>query len=471
MNVAVEGSIMRRGLVHRVLCAAVFYPALWAHGQSFTYQGSLKESGQLADGLYDLEFRLFSTVTRGTAIGTVLAPNTLISDGVFTVELDFGAGSLDGEPRWIEVTVDGQPLSPRQPLSPAPYAHFALDGNGGPWQEVEPFEINFDGLVGINNSSPEAQLDMRGVMYLRSFIDINDYIRLQHETAGLITLQSIGAFLRFTNAIDQPLLHVGPNLGIGTGEPESRVHIFDGDAGLAPSSGSRLTIEDNTHCYINLLAPDAFETAVLFGNPTNGSAAGGVVFNSPGVPNGLQFRTDTNDTQMVITDEGDVGIGTSAPMFQLHLSANSAAKPTSNAWTVSSDARLKKNIQPITHALDDLLALHGVTYQWRDPASQGNMAGTYTGLIAQDVERVFPEWISEDDKGYKTLTVIGFEGIVVEAMRQLRAEKDAEIKALRTESALRIERLEAENAELRARFEELERTMHRLLVNQKGEPR
>jgi len=55
------------------------------------------------------------------------------------------------------------------------------------------------------------------------------------------------------------------------------------------------------------------------------------------------------------------------------------------------------------------------------------MAGTYTGMIAQDVEKVFPEWIRDDANGYKTLTVIGFEGIVVEALRQLRAEKNEEI--------------------------------------------
>ena len=52
------------------------------------------------------------------------------------------------------------------------------------------------------------------------------------------------------------------------------------------------------------------------------------------------------------------------------------------------------------------------------------MDGTYTGMIAQEVERVFPEWISEGTDGYKRLTVIGFEGLVVEALRELRSEND-----------------------------------------------
>jgi hypothetical protein len=152
----------------------------------------------------------------------------------------------------------------------------------------------------------------------------------------------------------------------------------------------------------------------------------------------------------------NVGIGVPVPTFQLHLSTNSAAKPTSNTWTISSDRRLKKNINPIEHALDDLLALRGVTYQWIDPASQGDMAGTYTGMIAQDVQKIFPEWVSEDFNGYKHLTVIGFEGIVVEALRQLRAEKDAEISQLRAERDSQIGRQAAMIDELLHRVEALE---------------
>jgi len=154
-----------------------------------------------------------------------------------------------------------------------------------------------------------------------------------------------------------------------------------------------------------------------------------------------------------------VGIGLTNPSFQLHLSLNSAAKPTSSSWTISSDQRLKKNIRTIDGALDDLLALRGVTYQWLDPATQGDMDGTYTGMIAQEVERVFPEWISEDPDGYKRLTVIGFEGLVVEALRTLREEKDRELAE--RDAAIEQLRFEknAEIEELRARFERLERAL------------
>lgn len=155
---------------------------------------------------------------------------------------------------------------------------------------------------------------------------------------------------------------------------------------------------------------------------------------------------------------GFVGINELNPTHWLHLGTNSAAKPTSNTWTISSDERLKKNITPIKHALESLLALHGVTYQWKDPSTQGDMAGTYTGMIAQDVETVFPEWVREDANGFKTLTVIGFEGIVVEALRELRNEKDAEIKALRDA-----------NESLQARVSRLERLIESSALAQRHE--
>jgi hypothetical protein len=161
----------------------------------------------------------------------------------------------------------------------------------------------------------------------------------------------------------------------------------------------------------------------------------------------------------------DVGLGVDDPLFQLHLSTNSAAKPTSNTWTISSDRRLKKNINPIHGALQSMMSLRGVTYQWKNPETQGDMTGTYTGMIAQDVEQVFPEWVRDDTNGYKTLTVIGFEGIVVEALRELRAEKDAEIAELDLKNDMQGDQIES----LTTRVAELERFVSTLIETRGAE--
>lgn len=178
-----------------------------------------------------------------------------------------------------------------------------------------------------------------------------------------------------------------------------------------------------------LLAESATSTEIDAGTTLLLTSSGGTTLSSS--------ATTTISAGSYVRINANVGLGL-APGFQLHLSSNSAAKPTSNTWTIASDRRLKKNIEPLRGSLDSLLRLRGVTYQWRDPSTQGNMHGVYPGFIAQEVEPVFPDWIQEGANGFKTLTVIGFEALAVEALRELRQEKDREIDALEE----RLRRLE-----------------------------
>lgn len=127
-----------------------------------------------------------------------------------------------------------------------------------------------------------------------------------------------------------------------------------------------------------------------------------------------------------------VGPGSSTSVITLVVNGT-AAKPGGGSWAVFSDRRLKKNIQPLQNSLEQLLALRGVNYQYVDPESINERSGTRIGMIAQEVEKVFPDWVDELDDGYKSLTFRGFEALTVEAIRDLRAEKDAEIQSLRSE--------------------------------------
>ena len=104
----------------------------------FTYQGHLAQDGQAATGQYDLGFALFDAETGGNQIGTtILEPQFPVTDGLFTVSLSF-PGAFAGEQRWLQVTVNGQPLVPRQPVSTTPVAAYALDGNPGPQGDPGP---------------------------------------------------------------------------------------------------------------------------------------------------------------------------------------------------------------------------------------------------------------------------------------------------------------------------------------------
>ncbi len=102
-------------------------------GTAITYQGQLILSENPVDEPTDLRFRLFDAASAGTQVGaTVDLPSVAVSNGLFTVALDFGAGAFDGDARWLEVEArvpasSGSyvTISPRQALTPAPYALYA----------------------------------------------------------------------------------------------------------------------------------------------------------------------------------------------------------------------------------------------------------------------------------------------------------------------------------------------------------
>lgn len=102
-----------------------------------------------------------------------------------------------------------------------------------------------------------------------------------------------------------------------------------------------------------------------------------------------------------------------------------ARKPGGGAWSVPSDVRLKKSVKPLKSALDKLLRLRGVTFEWKEPEKQGNLVGQQMGLVAQEVEEVFPQWVDADAEGYKNLTVKGFEALTIEAFKELKADYEA----------------------------------------------
>jgi hypothetical protein len=101
-------------------------------GAAFTYQGKLAESGLPANGSYDLKLTLFDAAGAGNAVsGPITNRAVTVSDCLFTTTLDFGDDVFSGELRWLEIGVrtNGSgpfsTLSPRQLITPTPYALFA----------------------------------------------------------------------------------------------------------------------------------------------------------------------------------------------------------------------------------------------------------------------------------------------------------------------------------------------------------
>jgi hypothetical protein len=246
------------------------------------------------------------------------------------------------------------------------------------------------GNVGIGDSTPDAKLDVHGDVYV--------------DGASIEAEENITA---------DNILSAGNYLDVGDTASASTLSTIHTALRLGVSGGTQMG-------KLHVIANSTYPTA-LYVQPSGTGYAG--LFAGPVHVSGLLTTSD-----------------------------GSAAKPGGGPWSTYSDCRLKTNIRDLRGTLDQLLALRGVSFEYIDPDSIHELPGTRIGMIAQDVERVFPDWVDQGADGYKRVTYRGFEALTVEALRDLRAERDRKV----AEHDAQIDSLRSENADLRARLERLE---------------
>jgi hypothetical protein len=309
------------------------------------------------------------------------------------------------------------------------------------------------GRVGFGTSTP----------YVEAHIKDSDTptVRLEQDSSGGWTPQTwdmagneSNFFIRdVTNGSKLPFR-------IRPGAPTSSIDIAsNGNVGVGTSlPGAKLDVTDGT------------QSTQLTGNNlqfTRTSGPGYIWATSSGgyISLGTNARTTSNaNANLVLKANQDsyfnsnVGIGTSSPGYLLHVNG-SAGKPGGGSWSDSSDARLKENIHPIDgrQALDLLNQLQGVTFEWINP--QEHSAGTQAGLVAQDVEKVFPDWVEEvEPQGSDTALIPAgekaqavhfphdFNAYVIEAIKALDAENQALAETVEEQDA-KIAALQQQNAD------------------------
>jgi len=235
-------------------------------------------------------------------------------------------------------------------------------------------------------------------------------------------------------------LHVedGGQVGIGTATPANNLDV-NGNSIMARAAdqngvGAATIFDEGTENYVAFYKRGTNATGNL--NSGNGAGelinvGGNLAINTYSAGTHIEFGAGNNE-KMRITSDGLVGIGTAAPSYQLELSTDSAAKPSTNTWTVPSDERIKKNIHTMENALDTVCKLRGVTFEYND-VKYPNIKGLQRGMIAQEVKEVIPEWVKEGADGYYSLSIGGFEGLASEAFKEMRAiidKQQAEIEQL-----------------------------------------
>ena len=244
------------------------------------------------------------------------------------------------------------------------------------------------------------------------------------------------------------------NVGIDIESPEARLHVRSG-TDTAPASGGYIVTGNTTGSNISIdsneiMARNNGSTASLTLNADGGEVRinvngerevpalrvlGDATFDS-GADSNLGFTSDDivspNPSVLRTTGFEDGMLGTAGhPYWRTYSKFFFAASPLN--FTTYSDRSLKKGVRPIPDALDTILRIDGVTYELdkhpmdttdRVLSAEEEYARTHQlGFIAQDVEAVLPQLVTEDEAtGLKTVGYMGVIPILVEAIKAQQAQ-------------------------------------------------
>lgn len=255
----------------------------------------------------------------------------------------------------------------------------------------------------------------------------SDLVRINGELDVEGNIHTSGNYI--SNDGDDEGIYVDSNgnVGIGTTTISDLLHV-------SGSGGIRLRAESTGANYAGLLAKNSNRNIFI-----------GV--QGAGDPNPGEFHIYDNTAsarRMVITAGGNVGFGYNNPSYKLQVNGQVAG---TSAYVNTSDGKYKTNVQPIGSALEKLLLLQGVSYDWKtEEFPEKNFdARKQLGFIAQEVEPIVPEAVSITKEGDYGLSYSTFIPLLVEAIKELKAENEAlkaELTAEKTSTSARLERLE-----------------------------
>jgi hypothetical protein len=161
----------------------------------------------------------------------------------------------------------------------------------------------------------------------------------------------------------------------------------------------------------------------------------------------LPAKAATSPSTVTIDDFGGVIAGYLRSNTTVIVGTCLYVAGISFAGNCGSDARLKENIKPFPAVLDKIARLQPVSYTWRAETLPEELrrspfrSSRAAGLIAQDVEKVFPEMVSVDKRGFKTVNYSELPYLMLQAIRDLKAENDDLRQRLKDENE-RLQRLE-----------------------------
>lgn len=320
---------------------------------------------------------------------------------------------------------------------------------GNSWNPESATYVTVDngtGNVGLGTKTPSGRLDIVGVDTGIRGLQIlgttgNTHIPYNDGEIYLSTDVSAGAtgtgdvnFRTYdgTSYTSNVTFKGDGSVGIGTASPTEKLDIEgDGRIIFGPNStwGANLYVGGN-----GWTGPDATVVA------TNGNLH-------------LESRTGAYSTYINwYGATGGLRVGNG--------SSGGYGPVSASAFTVSSDRRLKRDIEPLENSISKILKITGVRYFYKDEKYN---QGAQIGIIAQDVEAVFPEAVLKDEKGFLSVNYPVLVGPLIEATKEQQRQIEENLHHFETmqgrvaqneaklkEQARKIASLEEENERINA---------------------
>jgi len=235
-----------------------------------------------------------------------------------------------------------------------------------------------------------------------------------------------------STAANQFLVRAAGGFGIGTASPKQGLTISRD----VEAAAYQLELRNVGDIHGGYFSGIAF-TQTSTGATENASIK--VIYHSDGKPDMSFSVRDAADALFIKSVTGDIGVGTTSPTVALEVNGEIKA-PT---ITETSDARMKRNVAPIHNALELVTGLQGVSFDWNREAWPHRVfeAGRQIGLIAQEVERVVPEVVHQDNDGYYSVAYSKLVPLLIEAIKEQQELIEAQNRNMTAQDA-RIAELE-----------------------------
>jgi hypothetical protein len=252
---------------------------------AFNYSGQLQVSGLPANGLFDFQFAIGAAESGEWLRGAYGIEDVPVSNGLFTVSIDFGESVLNGDRRWLEIAVrDGSTagafttLLPRQELGASPYALFAKEAGHAAtaaqvqWSNIAGLPPDFaDGTDANNTYSAGAGLSLSGNTFSIPLSGVNNAM-----LAGSIALSKLSA------------AGAGDGQVIKFNASGNKWEVASDNAGATYTVGVGLSLFDNTIA-LGTVPLDHLNTAGAIPGSALTFDGGAVRWASPPAPLGLPY--------------------------------------------------------------------------------------------------------------------------------------------------------------------------------------